>query len=124
MERDCIRPDAVLAVLGDPTRRAVLETVASSGEATATRLAGELPVSRQAVARHLSVLDEAGLVSSRREGREVLYRAHSEPIRVTARWLNEVAASWDARLEAIRRIAEAPEPTRRHRGNRRRRPGS
>ncbi len=104
----CVRPDTVLVVLGDATRRAILEAVARRGETTATRVAGELPVSRQAVARHLSLLGEAGLVSSRREGREVIFRAHAEPIRVTARWLNEVAASWDARLEAIRRIAEDP----------------
>jgi len=106
---DCIHPDAVLVALGDRTRRAILDAVAARGEATATGVADGLPVSRQAVARHLSVLGEAGLVTARRDGREVLYRAHSRPIRATARWLNDVATSWDARLRAIGQIAEGEE---------------
>jgi DNA-binding transcriptional ArsR family regulator len=99
----------VLSALADPTRRAVLEVVAGHGEATATLAARELPVSRQAVVKHLAVLDDAGLVTSRRRGREVRYRVCPEPMRSTARWLGEAADTWDARLAAIREIAEGPE---------------
>ncbi|CAN5709403.1 metalloregulator ArsR/SmtB family transcription factor [soil metagenome] len=94
------------AALADPTRRAVLEVVARHAEATATLAARELPVSRQAVVKHLGVLDEAGLVTSRRQGREVRYRVCVGPMRVTARWLEAAADDWDARLAAIRETAE------------------
>lgn len=99
-------PDAVLSALSDPTRRALLDALAARGEATATSVARELPVSRQAVVKHLGVLDRAGLVANRREGREVRYRVRAEPIRSTARWLQDVATEWDRRLLAIKRIAE------------------
>ncbi len=103
---DDIEP--VLAALADPTRRRVLDAVASRGEATATMIAAELPVSRQAVVKHLGVLDQAGLVTGRKSGREMLYRAHLEPLTDAARWMDAVAAEWDARLARIKRLAELP----------------
>ena len=65
-----------------------------------------MPVSRPAVIKHLTVLDRAGLLSSRRQGREVLYSVRSEPLESAARWMATVAAEWDARLAALKRLAE------------------
>ena len=98
--------DRVLAALADPTRRRVLDAVAAHGEATATAIAAELPVSRQAVVKHLAVLDRAGLVSGHRTGREVRYAVQTEPLDETARWIAGLAAEWDARLARIKRLAE------------------
>jgi DNA-binding transcriptional ArsR family regulator len=102
--------DSVLAALADPTRRQVLDSVAAHGEATATMIAAELPVSRQAIVKHLAILDRAGLVAARRQGREVRYAVRSEPLDATARWIDDLAAAWDARLAAIKRLAEAEIP--------------
>jgi DNA-binding transcriptional ArsR family regulator len=66
-------------------------------------------VSRQAVVKHLNVLEEAGLVTAGRAGREVLYRLRSTPLDASARWLTDLAATWDRRLEAVKRAAEAPD---------------
>ncbi|WSK37312.1 metalloregulator ArsR/SmtB family transcription factor [Streptomyces tubercidicus] len=101
--------DAVAAVFGalaDPTRRRILDALAAHGEATATILAAELPVSRQAIVKHLGVLDRAGLVAGHREGREARYRVIPERLGVTARWMDRAAAAWDTRLSAIKRLAE------------------
>jgi DNA-binding transcriptional ArsR family regulator len=99
--------DGVLAALVEPIRRQVLDLLAERGEATATVLAGELPVSRQAVVKHLAVLDAAGLVVGRRAGREVRYAVRPEPLAATARWLAARAQAWDARLAAIKHLAES-----------------
>jgi DNA-binding transcriptional ArsR family regulator len=99
--------DEVFAALADPTRWRVLSLLAERGEATATTLAGELPVSRVAVVKHLAVLDRAGLVEGRRRGREVRYTVRTERLDASARWLAGIAADWDARLAAIKRMAEA-----------------
>jgi DNA-binding transcriptional ArsR family regulator len=96
----------VFAALADPTRWRVLTLIAERGEGTATSLAGELPVSRVAVVKHLAVLDRAGLVESRREGREVRYTVCPEQLDATARWMAGLASQWDARLAAIKRMAE------------------
>ena len=101
--------DSVLVALADPTRRQLLELLAAQGEATATTLAARLPVSRQAVARHLAVLDAAGLVSGSRAGREVRYAVRSAALDATARWMAALAADWDRRLAIIKRVAEAAE---------------
>ena len=98
--------DGVFAALADPTRWRVLSLLAERGEASATSLAGELPVSRVAVVKHLAVLDRAGLVEARRAGREVRYTVRTEPLGETARWMAGVASQWDARLAAIKRMAE------------------
>jgi len=98
--------ERVLAALADPTRRRVLDSVAAHGEATATTIAAELPVSRQAVVKHLGILDRAGLVTGHRAGREMRYAVRSEPLDATARWITDLAAEWDRRLARIKRLAE------------------
>ena len=101
--------DSVLAALADPTRRELLDLLAARGEATATTLAERLPVSRQAVVKHLAVLDAAGLVSGSRVGREVRYSVRPAALDATARWMAALAGDWDRRLATIKRVAEAPE---------------
>jgi DNA-binding transcriptional ArsR family regulator len=96
----------VFTALADPTRRRVLDLLAEHGHGTATTLAAELPVSRPAVIKHLAVLDRAGLVASQRHGREVRYVVRPEPLVQTAAWMARLAEQWDARLEAIRALAE------------------
>ena len=98
--------DEVFVALADPTRRQLLAALAARGEASATILAVELPVSRQAVVKHLAVLERAGLVRGSRRGREVRYTVLPERLDATARWLASLAAEWDARLAAIKRLAE------------------
>lgn len=98
----------VLAALAEPVRRRLLDLVAERGEATATTLAGEVPVSRQAVVKHLAVLEAAGLVVARRAGREVFYGVRPERLDATARWLADRASAWDVRLAALKRLAESP----------------
>jgi DNA-binding transcriptional ArsR family regulator len=100
--------DAVLAALADPTRRAVLDALASHGGATATTLSAELPVTRQAVVKHLAILERGGLVSSARSGREVHYSVRPERLGATAHWMAQLATQWDSRLQAIKRLAEEP----------------
>jgi DNA-binding transcriptional ArsR family regulator len=99
--------EQVLIALADPIRRRILGTLAAEGPGTATRLAADLPVSRQAVMKHLVMLDRAGLVSVQRHGREMRYRIHPQPLDETAAWLAGMAAQWEQRLTAIRSIAEA-----------------
>jgi DNA-binding transcriptional ArsR family regulator len=99
--------DELWSAVADPTRRRVLDLILDRGEATATIVAGELPVTRQAVTKHLAVLDRAGLVEGRRKGREVRYAVRPERLDAAARSMARVAAEWDARLVAIKRIAEA-----------------
>jgi ArsR family transcriptional regulator, cadmium/lead-responsive transcriptional repressor len=99
--------DELWSAVADPTRRRVLDVLLDRGEATATILAGELPVTRQAVAKHLAVLDRAGLVEGTRRGREVRYAIRPQRLDAATRSMVEVAADWDARLSAIKRIAES-----------------
>jgi DNA-binding transcriptional ArsR family regulator len=101
--------DEVFVALADPTRRRLLDVLAAHGEASATLLAVQLPVSRQAVVKHLAVLDRAGLVRGSRRGREVRYSVRPERLDATASWLAGLAAEWDARLAAIKRLAEGDE---------------
>jgi DNA-binding transcriptional ArsR family regulator len=93
----------VFDALADPNRRYVLEALASRDTVTATELAAELPVTRQAVAKHLAALNEAGLVESRREGREALYQLTPAPLGAAMDWMASVGADWDARLAALRK---------------------
>jgi DNA-binding transcriptional ArsR family regulator len=94
-------PDAVFAALADGTRRQVLRAVAEAGPVTATALAGELPVSRQAVAKHLGLLREAGLVAAERSGRETRFVARTEPLDDLAAWAREAGHRWDDRLARL-----------------------
>ena len=96
----------LFAALADPTRRQVLDLLAARGEGSASALAAAMPVSRPAVIKHLAVLDRAGLVESRRRGREVLFNVRPEPLESAASWMAAVAADWDARLAALKRLAE------------------
>ena len=97
--------DAIFAALADGTRRSLLEEVARRGETTPTELAAASPVTRQAVAKHLGVLADAGLVEARREGRETRYRPTPEPFSDAIGWMVDVGGRWDARLAALQRAA-------------------
>lgn len=96
-------PDDVFAALGDPTRRWIVEQLSSDGPQSATQLAGDLPISRQAVTKHLNALAEAGLVDQVREGRAVRYRLQPQPLTAAAQWVAEVGAQWDSRLDRLQR---------------------
>ena len=93
--------ELVFDALADPTRRRMLSLLGDRGEATATELAAELPVTRQAVAKHLAALERAGLVSPRREGRETRYRLTPEPLEEAIAWMADVGARWDRSLERL-----------------------
>lgn len=109
--------DVVLAALADPTRRRLLDQISALGQATATTLAGGLPISRQAVVKHLGVLDGAGLVAATKVGREVRYAVRPDALDATARWMAALAADWDRRLARIKRVAEAAEAAAREGGD-------
>jgi DNA-binding transcriptional ArsR family regulator len=96
----------VFAALGDETRWSILAAL-GEGDASASALAGRLPVTRQAIAKHLAVLQQVGLVEPVRVGREVRFRVVGAQLEATARRLDAVGAEWDRRLREIKRIAEA-----------------
>ena len=99
--------EVLLEAVSDTSRRRVLDLLLTKSEVTPTALAAQLPFTRQAVAKHLAVLDRAGLVESTRHGREVRYSIRPEHLDVAVRAMAKVAARWDSRLEAIKRMAEA-----------------
>ncbi|MDY7103725.1 MAG: metalloregulator ArsR/SmtB family transcription factor [Actinomycetota bacterium] len=99
--------DDLWAAIADPSRRRVLDLLVQGGEASASALAAMVPFSRQAVSKHLVVLEEAGLVSRRKEGREVLYRVEAARLEGATRAMVDVARQWEGRLDAIKRLAEA-----------------
>jgi DNA-binding transcriptional ArsR family regulator len=99
--------DAVFDALADPTRRRVVETLARGGTVTATGLAEQLPITRQAVSKHLSALRGAQLVSSTRVGRETRYELRPQPLDEAAQWIQMVGEEWDERLDALRRSVES-----------------
>ncbi|HWF72249.1 MAG TPA: metalloregulator ArsR/SmtB family transcription factor [Solirubrobacteraceae bacterium] len=94
---------AVFGALADPTRRRLLATIADRPRATATELASELPISRQAVIKHLSALAEAGLLDRERSGREVRYHVTPAPLSDAVSWMAQVGGQWDDRLAALKR---------------------
>jgi DNA-binding transcriptional ArsR family regulator len=94
---------AVFAALADPTRRAVVRELSRQPTTTATALAAELPISRQAISKHLATLAGAGLVATERAGRETRYRLTPDPLDDAMRWMAEVGGQWDRRLERLRR---------------------
>ncbi len=100
------RREAVFGALSDRTRSLVLKEVASRGRATATQVAADLPVTRQAVIKHLRILDRAGLVTSSRDGKEVLYEVQLQQLRTMARWLDQIANQWEQRLARLKAMAE------------------
>jgi DNA-binding transcriptional ArsR family regulator len=95
---------AVFAALADPTRRHLLSALAAQGGATATGLAAELPISRQAVAKHLATLGRAGLVSQSRRGREQRFELDPRPLADAATWLTTVGGEWDTRLADLQQL--------------------
>lgn len=95
--------DRVFAALGDAARRSLIETVAARGSATATELSAELPVTRQAVAKQLSSLADAGLLQATRAGRETRYEVTPAPLEEAVEWMVSVGVAWDERLAALRR---------------------
>jgi len=101
------RVDRVFSALGDPGRRSLVEAVATRGSATATELAAALPVTRQAVAKQLGTLADAGLLRATRAGRETRYEVTPAPLEDAVQWLVEVGAAWDDRLAALRRSLAA-----------------
>jgi ArsR family transcriptional regulator, cadmium/lead-responsive transcriptional repressor len=92
---------AVFAALADPTRRELVRSLAEHPGLTASRLAGELPMTRQAVAKHLGALSGAGLVEAQRAGRETRYTLTPAPLADAMEWMAGVGAQWDARLERL-----------------------
>jgi DNA-binding transcriptional ArsR family regulator len=98
--------DELWSAIADPSRRLVLELLVSNSEVSASWLAGRVPFSRQAVSKHLVVLERAGLIRRSRQGREVLYQVEADRLDQAARAMAELAARWDRRLDAIKRLAE------------------
>jgi DNA-binding transcriptional ArsR family regulator len=93
--------DEIFAALADPTRREVISALAREPSLTASRLAGELPVTRQAVSKHLAALDRAGLVRASRAGRETRYELTPAPLGDAMEWMAGVGARWDASLARL-----------------------
>ena len=99
--------DDLWSAIGDPTRRRMLDLLLADGGGTATSLSDQLPVTRQAVAKHLGVLDRVGLVHVTPAGREMRYRVDDAQLARAVAQLSQVGATWDARLRRIKLIAEA-----------------
>jgi len=102
--------DDLWSAIGDPTRRRILDLLLL-GDGTATSLSEDLPVTRQAVAKHLAVLDRVGLVRATPAGREKRYRVDEAQLARAVAQLSSVGRAWDARLQRIKRIAEAIQRT-------------
>jgi DNA-binding transcriptional ArsR family regulator len=95
--------EQVFVALADPTRRAILAALASGGPATATDLAGQLPITRQGIAKHLALLADAGLVTAEPgERRRVRYRLQSTPMQLAQQFLAALARDWEGPLDALR----------------------
>ncbi len=102
-------PGHVFGALADPTRRLIIEWLEQGGTATATELAARLPMSRQAVAKHLVGLADAGLIAGTKRGREVRYTLDPGGLDAAAAWLKERAARWDRSLRALAAHVEGAE---------------
>jgi DNA-binding transcriptional ArsR family regulator len=103
--------DDLWSAIGDPTRRRMLDLLLAEGPGTATTLSARLPVTRQAVSKHLGVLDRVGLVHVTPTGREMRYQVDERQLARAAAQLADVGSTWDARLQRIKRIAEAIQRT-------------
>ena len=103
--------DELWSAIGDPTRRRMLDLLLIEGDGPATTLGQQLPVTRQAVAKHLGVLHRAGLVRARAAGREKRYRVDDAQLARAVAQLSSVGSAWDARLQRIKRMAEAIQRT-------------
>jgi DNA-binding transcriptional ArsR family regulator len=98
--------DDLWEAMADPTRRKLLDLLVARGQATATTLTADMPVSRQAIAKHLAVLERVGLIDGHRQGREVRYEVREQRLAEATGALSEVANRWDRRLRAIKQLAE------------------
>ncbi len=96
--------DALFGALADPTRRQLVERLLTKGPTTATLLAETTPLTRQAVLKHLQVLEAAGLLAHERAGREVRYRVTPQPLASAVAWILDTAGQWDRRLDRLRRL--------------------
>jgi DNA-binding transcriptional ArsR family regulator len=103
------RSEAVFSALADPTRRRLVARLSEDGPATASDLARELPITRQAIAKHFAALEEAGLVTGERVGREHRYHLTPEPLTEAMTWMASVGAEWDARLSRLREMVRRGE---------------
>ena len=99
--------DQLWAALAEPTRQQLLDLIIAAGDTTATALARDLPITRQGVAKHLAVLERAGLIQASRSGREVRFTVRRDRLDQASRHMAQVLAKWDQRLATIARIAEA-----------------
>jgi DNA-binding transcriptional ArsR family regulator len=99
--------DELWSAIADPSRRRVLDLLVDGGEASASALAGAVPFTRQAVSKHLVVLERSGLIRRRKQGREVLYRVETARLDEAASVMAEQARQWDRRLDRIKRLSEA-----------------
>ena len=99
--------EQVFVALADPTRRSILAALATDGPSTVTDLAARLPITRQAVAKHLALLSDAGLVTAEPgERRRVRYRLQTAPVQIAQQFLAALAHSWDDRLDALQRFLD------------------
>jgi ArsR family transcriptional regulator, cadmium/lead-responsive transcriptional repressor len=98
--------DDLWEAMADPTRRKLLDLLVARGEATATTLTADMPVSRQAISKHLSLLQRVGLIDAQRQGREVRYQVREQRLAEATGALSQVANRWDRRLHAIKQLAE------------------
>ncbi|WP_330180645.1 metalloregulator ArsR/SmtB family transcription factor [Nocardia sp. NBC_01503] len=107
--------DDLWSAIGDPTRRRMLDLLLADGDGTATSLSERLPLTRQAIAKHLGVLDRVGLVHATPAGRERRYRVDEAQLARAVAQLAAVGSEWDARLRRIKRLAEVIQRTREQR---------
>jgi DNA-binding transcriptional ArsR family regulator len=107
MTQDGQDADRLWAALGDPTRLRLLDLLLQRGEATASALATEFPITRQGIAKHLLVLQRADLVHAQRAGREARFTIRDERLAQAQQQMAQVASRWDERLTRIKRLAEA-----------------
>jgi predicted ArsR family transcriptional regulator len=107
MSEDGEEADRLWAAIADPTRQHLLDRILAAGDATASGLARDLPITRQGVAKHLAVLERAGLVVATRSGRELRFSVRRDRLDQATRRMAQVVARWDQRLATIKSLAEA-----------------
>jgi DNA-binding transcriptional ArsR family regulator len=107
MSEDGEEADRLWAAIADPTRQQLLDRILAAGDATASGLARDLPITRQGVAKHLAVLERAGLVVATRSGRELRFSVRRDRLDQATRRMAQVVARWDQRLATIKSLAEA-----------------
>ena len=100
---------ALFTALADPMRRSLLANLAAQSPKTATQLAGEYPITRQGLLKHLNILEGAGLVAVHQKGREKRYTLTPEPLTELEQWIRQIGAVWDRRLERLKMLVEGKE---------------